>query len=400
MLDLFGDSEYSLRAFPLLVGVGSLILFYLVVRELLTPVGSLVALLLFATIEPFVRYSAEAKQYGLDVAITLGLLYLFVRLVETGELSRWSTLLLAVVGPLAVSLSHPSAFVLSGLAIGGLYVAVSSRSAKGLIRQSIAYGIWLVSFLVVYLVAIRDLSDLQDTVRGVGATTGDRVKNLYTIFSDPGEFPRTTVGLAATVSLVGIISLWTRRPAVVVVFASTAAAVFVAGALGLYPVGQRFLLFLLPLVVICLAEGITRIGGIRPPVVAIGLLVGLVALILGPCCRHGVETARGSTERRGDRISAPRGGDELAAGRRPLSLPGLAVCVPLLRRVPRLRRCHESSPRAVAFTPDGRGPTADDTSDRVRLAESRGRGTRPSAPGIPCRQASRLAALYALLPAD
>ena len=61
------------------------------VRELLTPVGSLVALLLFATIEPFVRYSAEAKQYGLDVAITLGLLYLFMRLVESGELSRWST---------------------------------------------------------------------------------------------------------------------------------------------------------------------------------------------------------------------------------------------------------------------------------------------------------------------
>ena len=60
------------------------------------------------------------------------------------------------------------------------------------------------------------------------------------------------------------------------------AAVFVAGALGLYPVGQRFLLFLLPLVVICLAEGITRIGGVRPPVVAIGLLVGLVALILVP----------------------------------------------------------------------------------------------------------------------
>ena len=244
MLDLFGDSEYSLRAFPLLVGVCSLILFYLVVRELLTPIGSLVALLLFATIEPFVRYSAEAKQYGLDVAITLGLLYLFVELVESGEAQSMVALLLAVVGPLAVSLSHPSAFVLAGLAIGGLYVAVSRRSATGLIRQSIAYGIWLLSFLVVYLVAIRDLGDLQDTVRGIGATPRDRVKNLYTIFSDPGEFPRTTVGLAATVSLVGIISLWRRRPPVVLVFATTAAALFVAGSLG---VPRRAALPALPL---------------------------------------------------------------------------------------------------------------------------------------------------------
>ena len=129
--------------------------------------------------------------------------------------------------------------------------------------------------------AIRDLGDLQDTVRGIGATPRERVKNLYTIFSDPGEFPRTTVGLAATVSLVGIICLWRRRRPLSV-FATTAAAVFVAGSLGLYPVGQRFLLFLFPIVVICLAEGITRIGGIRPPVLAIGLLVGAAALIVGP----------------------------------------------------------------------------------------------------------------------
>ena len=131
MLDLFGDSEYSLRVFPLLIGICSLILFYLVVRELLTPVGSLVALLLFATIEPFVRYSPKRSSTGWTSPSPSA------SSISSCDWSRAASSAdgrrcLAVVGPLAVSLSHPSAFVLSGLAIGGLYAAVSSRNVTGL----------------------------------------------------------------------------------------------------------------------------------------------------------------------------------------------------------------------------------------------------------------------------
>src|SRR5215218_9288249 len=75
VLDLFGDSELALRLFPLLVGLASLGLFYLVSRSILDQVGTLVGMILFATMEPFVRYSAEVKQYGLDVAVSLALVY-------------------------------------------------------------------------------------------------------------------------------------------------------------------------------------------------------------------------------------------------------------------------------------------------------------------------------------
>ena len=118
-LDVFGDSELSLRFFPLLVGLASLVLFYLVAREVLQPLAFLIALVLFATMEPFVRYSAEVKLYGLDVAVTLGLLYVFTRVVETGNFSVRRALALAVAGPLAVSFSHPSVFVLAGVATAG-----------------------------------------------------------------------------------------------------------------------------------------------------------------------------------------------------------------------------------------------------------------------------------------
>ena len=281
-LDVFGDSELSLRFFPLLVGLASLVLFYLVAREVLQPLAFLIALVLFATMEPFVRSSAEVKQYGLDVAVTLGLLYVFPRVVETGNFSVRRALVLAVAGPLAVSLSHPSVFVLAGVATAGLYVALRARDFRALTRQAAAYGVWLLSFLVVYLVAVRDLRELQDTVRGVGSGTGGKVKNLYTIFNDPGEFPRTAVGLAATVALVGIVFLWRRRPGVVVFFGATTCALLVAGSLGLYPIGQRFLVFFLPIVVLCLAEGIAGIVENAPRLLAAALLLGVAVLIVAP----------------------------------------------------------------------------------------------------------------------
>jgi hypothetical protein len=282
MLDLFGDSELTLRFLPLVVSLASLVLFYLLARELLGAAAGLVAVVLFATIEPFVRYSAEVKQYSFDILVTVALLYLFVRYVEDGESSIRRTVLLSLAGPFAVAFSHPSVFVLAGVAVAGLYLALRRRDTRALIHQGVGYGVWVLSFLVVYLVAVRDLRDLQQTVRGFGSSSGSRLKNLYTIFNDPGGFPRTAVGLAAAVALVGAIYLWRRRPGVVVLFASTGASLLAAGFLRAYPVAERFMVFLLPIVVLCLAEGIARIARQPPRPLAAGLLFGVAALILAP----------------------------------------------------------------------------------------------------------------------
>jgi hypothetical protein len=282
VLDLFGDSELALRLFPLVVGLASLGLFYLVSRRILDQFGTLVGMILFATMEPFVRYSAEVKQYGLDVAVCLALVYLFVVLLEPGHVGTTGAIVLAGAGPCAVFFSHPSVFVLAGVAVAGLYLAVRTGDKDALVRQSAAYVVWLISFLVVYLVAIRDLHDLQGTVGGVGGGGGGRVKNLYTIFNEPGGFARTAVGLAAAAALIGVVSLWRRRPGVVVLLGVTTSSLLVAGYLGLYPVGQRFLLFLLPFAVLCFAEGVSVLVAQRPSIVTAGLLAALAALILLP----------------------------------------------------------------------------------------------------------------------
>ena len=123
------------------------------------------------------------------------------------------------------------------------------------------------------------------------------MKNLYTIFNDPGEFPRTAVGLAATVALVGIILLWRRRPALSCSSAATTSALLVAGFLGMYPIGQRFLVFLLPLVVLCLAEGIAGIMANAPRLLAAGRSVGVVGVDRSrPCVGTAAKRLVGSSE--------------------------------------------------------------------------------------------------------
>lgn len=279
MLSLLGDSELALRAFPLAVSLAALALFYLVARDVLGEVALLVAVFLFASMEPFVRYAAEVKQYGLDAAVTVALLLVFVRVVERGPRGRRSTVLLALAGPLAVFFSHPSVFVLAGIACAGLSLAVERGDRAVLRRQVTAYLIWLAAFGVVYLVAIRDLEGLRRTVRGVGAGATGGVKNVYTIFNEPGLLPRTAVGLTAALVLAGAVYLWSRRPGVVVMGAATTAALLAAGLIGAYPVGQRFLLFLLPVGLLFLAEGVAAIVAHAPRLLAAALVAASVGLI-------------------------------------------------------------------------------------------------------------------------
>ena len=90
------------------------------------------------------------------------------------------------------------------------------------------------------------------------------------------------MGLAAAVTIVGAIYLSRRRPGIVVFFAAAVSALLAAGYLGAYPVGQRFLIFLLPLVVLFLGEGVAEIADHAPRLLAAGLLLAVTALILAP----------------------------------------------------------------------------------------------------------------------
>src|SRR3990172_6942227 len=67
----FGISEPVLRFLPLMAGLVSLPLFYLVANRWLPRWASLLAVVLFAVSDALANYAVQLKQYSSDVALTL-----------------------------------------------------------------------------------------------------------------------------------------------------------------------------------------------------------------------------------------------------------------------------------------------------------------------------------------
>ncbi len=113
---LFGFSEYSLRLYSLLCGVGSLLLFRRLAARLLQGAAFLVAVALFAVAYPLLRHSAEAKPYGSDVFTTMVLLTLAVEWFQNPRsIGRW--LALTVAMPIAELMSYPAVFICGGIGV-------------------------------------------------------------------------------------------------------------------------------------------------------------------------------------------------------------------------------------------------------------------------------------------
>jgi hypothetical protein len=266
MVDVFGDSEHVLRFLPFVASIASLFFFLRVAQALLPKIAVILALFLFATLEPFVYYSAEAKQYGFDVAIGLLLLLLAIRALPAPP--RFHALWpIAVAGVIAPWFSHASVFFLAGFGAAAIAVALLARDLGSLWRQAVVYALWLVSFGIEYAVSIRHLHQLEVSVTGgESAPTSNVVKGLYVIFSDPGQLPRTVVGVTAFLAAAGALVVWRKRADVLVMIGATAAIAVLAGLQHKYPIGQRFILFVLPLAVLLVAAGSVEIvSSLRRP---------------------------------------------------------------------------------------------------------------------------------------
>lgn len=117
---LLGFSEQSLRLFPLLCSVSSVILFRHVAGRLLKGEALVCAVAILAVSNWPLKYAGEVKPYASDLLVALGLLALAVewwrRPDRVGYL--WG---LAALGPIAVGLSFPAIFVAGGVSLALLW---------------------------------------------------------------------------------------------------------------------------------------------------------------------------------------------------------------------------------------------------------------------------------------
>lgn len=145
---LFGNTEYALRLFPFLCGVISLFLFYKVARSFLNPGAGLIALGLFAILDPMVIFSSELKPYMSDITAVL-LIYMVAIGTNSKNLTTSRFLMLLLLSA-AVWISHPSVLVLAGVGITMFLSDLMNKNWTRLNKLVLIYMIWAVSFLAIY----------------------------------------------------------------------------------------------------------------------------------------------------------------------------------------------------------------------------------------------------------
>lgn len=295
----FGPGEWPLRIVPCVASIVAMGLVYRFCGARFGAIEAVVGLALAATLPALIFYAAEAKQYAPDIAVGLMILTASAGPIERGLTVRRG-LILAVVGALAVWLSHPSVFFLAGS--GSVLIVAEAR--RGRIGATVgAFAIaatWAASFLASYLLLLRGLRgddylasfwaeaflpfpprSMADLKRYVALFLG-LFETMYQNYQvETGIESRMSV-VAAVVWLAGIAALWQGgKRAMLALLVLPLAFGTVAAILQQYPMRVRMVLFAVGPIVPVMAAGIgSALRAPDPARRALGwsLLAGALAL--------------------------------------------------------------------------------------------------------------------------
>jgi hypothetical protein len=290
---LFGNRDYVLRIFPLLCGLSSIwVMYELAKRVFVERVAVFAAVLLFAVSDRLIYYASDAKQYSSDVLICLVLLLAIVCCLDR-NLSRRDLALLAVLGASALWMSHPALFILAGTGCALSAHFIWRRNWRSTLLIGCLAGFWLVNFIVLYFVSLRELS-ANDTLlaiwnKGFMPLPPWRewqwfVDTFRSALNNPiGLAGNSAMFLASAIFLaIGVISLCLRRWELGLMLLLPVLLTLIASALHKYPFSDRLLLFLVPIVFLIIAETVGRVCFffVTLKLPQMGLPIALMALTL------------------------------------------------------------------------------------------------------------------------
>ncbi|MEO5886734.1 MAG: glycosyltransferase family 39 protein, partial [Anaerolineales bacterium] len=259
---ILGRNEFSLRLFPLLIGLASLWLFYLLLKRSVYGAGFWVALTLFAFNPRLIYYSSEVKQYIVDVALTITLLLCALPLFQQASRKAFATL--AFVGALALWFSHPSLFVLAGIGLA-LFISYFQKRDFTALRSIIWMGtLWLADLALLYSLTLSDLRS-----NSYMHAYWEDAFAPFPPWSDWGWYPIAfqknmdtqfgfsyAIGLIFILMLAGWIFLFMQKRALAITLAGILFFTLLASSLGLYPVLERMGIFLVPIGILLIGKSL------------------------------------------------------------------------------------------------------------------------------------------------
>lgn len=274
LTELFGNSEYVLRLLPFISGVLSLFLFYKIANEFLNKGEIPIALALLSFTYYNIYYSAEFKQYSLELLFAIIILLFGIKLYKSNY-SNYNILLSTIMGSIAVWFSHTSVFILAGVGLALLLkLYISDNLSKGLkikkiIYLILGYLIWIVSFAFQYFLIIREAAENQFYNFWQGYFFPFPPLSIYDIkeyfallakfIINPLGF-NYALGVVVFFILIGEYFLWKEKDKIYFYLSNLPVMILIIfSILNIYPFAARLVLFITPIFYLIISIGIYNI---------------------------------------------------------------------------------------------------------------------------------------------
>ncbi len=263
---ILGYSEMAFRIYPLLTGTVALLMLYKVLRAFVPAYAAWYPLSLMAFSYIMVRYSSELKQYMPDAFITLGLLWLALKV----DINRYKpgvfTLLWLVAGSLAIWASMPAVFILPGIGLYYLLQAFKGKKYKYVAGICFAGLCWVAQFTYYYITVLQPQVNSQYLqefhkpffLLGIPKNLADLQHNIEVLNGVLGEvagFIALSLGFNILLICIGLIVFAARGVLRSFLVLVPLALVILAATLNKYSLIPRVAIFTMPLMLIVIGKG-------------------------------------------------------------------------------------------------------------------------------------------------
>ncbi len=268
LTQIIGENEYALRLFPLISGLLSVFIFYLIARQTLDKEVLLLGLFLFSISTTSVYFASETKQYASDVLISMSLILLTIRQISRTPGIKY-LFIYAGAGIVAIIFSHPSVFILAGCGTTMIVSSILIKNNKRLFSYLSVSAIWLAFFVLVYMFHTRFLHQnnglmnyWNNAFMPFPPKSIEDLKWFFLtsqqVFKSPMGY--TIGGLASFFFILGGIYQWQKSREIFFIFILPMLFALIASGLHKFPFAGRLILFLQPVFIIFIISGIYLIA--------------------------------------------------------------------------------------------------------------------------------------------
>ena len=260
--EAFGNYEWALRLIPLLAGLWSMWLLWLMLKEWVkSPVVRVYGLSMFCLAFITIRYGTDFKQYSSDGFLALLFLWLATKdrqVIWTGQrVAYW-----AFFGSLGIWYSMPLVFILSG--VGLFFLSVNWKQWRS---TFIVISTWLLSFGAYYFLILQHnigsnylenyfggyFIELHNLSAKVWKNNSRLIIDIFKSITD-----KTTVSIAFGIAtfLVGVAAIIRNDKTKAILVLIPIVALLLASILHYYTLMPRLTLFIFPSVLLIMCLGL------------------------------------------------------------------------------------------------------------------------------------------------